>query len=53
MSLYKYEKGDFTNSTVVFYQKSILDFLNRFTNKSGYLNFMKCKMKTNLNKIVL
>ena len=31
------QKGDFTSSTVTFYQKSIFDFLNPFTNISGYL----------------
>ena len=29
----RYQKGDFTSSTVAFYQKSNFDFLNRFTNK--------------------
>ena len=38
MSLNKYQKGDFNSSTVAFYQKSIFDFLNPFTNMSGYLN---------------
>ena len=38
MGLNKYQKGDFTNSTVAFYQKSIFDFLHAFTNISGYLN---------------
>ena len=37
-ALNKYEKGDFTSSTVAFYQKSIFDFLNPFANISGYLN---------------
>ena len=32
MGLNKYQKGDFTGSTITFYQKSILDFLNPFTN---------------------
>ena len=36
--LYKYQNGDFTSSIVAFYQESILDFLNPFTNISGYLN---------------
>ena len=30
--------GGFTSSTIAFYQKSIFDFLNPFTNISGYLN---------------
>ena len=30
MGLNKYQKGDFTSSTVAFYQKSIFDFLNPF-----------------------
>ena len=34
----KYQKVDFTSSTVVFHQKSIFDFLNPFTNRLGYLN---------------
>ena len=37
MDLNPYEKGDFTSSTVTFYQKSIFDFLNPFTDKSSYL----------------
>ena len=35
--LNKYQKGDFTSSTVAFYQKSIFDFFF-FLNISGYLN---------------
>ena len=38
MGLNKYQKGDFTSSTVAFYQKSIFDLLNLFTNISSYLN---------------
>ena len=38
MCLNKYPKVDFTSSTVAFYQKSIFDFLNPFSNISGYLN---------------
>ena len=38
MGLNKYQKGDFNSSTVAFYQKSIFDFLNPFTNTLGYLN---------------
>ena len=34
----KYRKGNFTNSTATFYQKSIFNFLNPFANISGYLN---------------
>ena len=30
--LNKYEKGDFTSSTVAFYQKSVFDFLHTLTN---------------------
>ena len=37
MGLNKYQRGDFTSSTVAFYQKLIFDFLNPFTNISGYL----------------
>ena len=37
-NLNKYQKGDFTSSTVAFYQKSIFDFLNPFTDILGYLN---------------
>ena len=36
--LNKYQKSDFTSSTVAFYQKSLFDLLNPFTNISGYLN---------------
>ena len=36
--LNKCQKGDFASSTVAFYQKSIFDFLNPFTNLSGYLH---------------
>ena len=32
------QKGYFISSTVAFYQKSIFNFLNPFTNISGYLN---------------
>ena len=32
------KKGNFTSSTVGFYQKSIFDFLNPFTNILGYFN---------------
>ena len=39
MGLNKYQKGDFTSSTVAFYQKLIFDSLNPFTNISGYLNW--------------
>ena len=38
LGLNKYQKGDFTSSTVAFYQKSIFNLLNPFTNISGYLN---------------
>ena len=38
MGLNKYQKGDFTSSTLASCQKSIFDFLNPFTNISGYLN---------------
>ena len=38
MGLNKYQKGDCTNSTVAFYQKSIYDFVNPFTDISGYFN---------------
>ena len=38
--LNKHQKGDFTSSIVAFYQKPIFDFLNPFTNISGYLKFM-------------
>ena len=38
MGLNKYQMGDFTSSTVAFYQKSVFDFLNPFTKMSGYLN---------------
>ena len=39
MGLNKYEKGDSTSSTVLLsVKKSIFDFLNPFTNTSGYLN---------------
>ena len=37
MGLNKYQKGGFTSSTVAFYQKSVFDFLNPFTNISGCL----------------
>ena len=33
-----YQKGDFSSSTVAFYQKSVFHFLNSSTNISGYLN---------------
>ena len=36
--LNKYQKGDFTSSTVTFCQKSIFDFSNPFTNITGYLH---------------
>ena len=39
MGLNKYQKGDFTSSTVAFYQKLIFDSLKSFTNISGYLNW--------------
>ena len=38
MGLNKYQKGNFTSSIVAFYQKSIFDFLNPFTNISCSLN---------------
>ena len=38
MCLNKYQKGDFTSSTVAFYHKSNFDLLDPFTNISGYLN---------------
>ena len=38
MGLSKYQKHDFTNSTVAFYQKSIFDFLNPFRNIPDHLN---------------
>ena len=38
MGLNKYQNCDFTSTTVAFYQKSIFDFLNPFTDISGYLN---------------
>ena len=38
MGLNKYQKGDFTSSTVAFYQKLVSNFLNPFTNISGYLD---------------
>ena len=38
MDLNKYQKGDFPSSTAAFYQKSIFDSLNTFTNIPGYLN---------------
>ena len=37
-SLNKNQKGYFISSTVAFYQKSIFNFLNPFTNISVYLN---------------
>ena len=37
-NLSKCKKGDFTSSNIAFYQKSIFNFLNLFTNISGYLN---------------
>ena len=38
MDLNKHKKGGFTSSIFTFYQKSIFDLLNPFTNISGYLN---------------
>ena len=35
MSLNKYQKVDFTSSTVIFYQKLIFDFLNPFQGING------------------
>ena len=35
---YKYQKGDFTSSTNVFFQKSSFVVFNPLTNISGYLN---------------
>ena len=35
--LNKYQKGDFTSSTVAFYQKSIFNLLNPFTNRLIYV----------------
>ena len=37
MDLNKYQKGDFPSSTAAFYQKSIFDSLNTFTNIPGIL----------------
>ena len=33
--------GVIASSTITFYQKSIFDFVNLFTNISGYLKFKK------------
>ena len=60
MGLKYYQKCDFTSSTIAFYQKSIFEFLNPFTNISGYLNlwdifrfiFRKLKM-TFFHKIMV
>ena len=38
MGLNKYQKCDCTSSAVAFHQKSVFDFLNPFTDISGYLN---------------
>ena len=38
MGLNKYQKDYFTSSNFAFYQKSIFNFLNSFTNISSYLN---------------
>ena len=38
LGLNKYQKGDFTSSTVAFYQKSIFNLLNPFANREINLN---------------
>ena len=35
LGLNKYQNGDFTSSTIAFYQKSIFNLLNPFTNRSS------------------
>ena len=41
LGLNKYQKGDFTSSTVAFYQKSIFKLLNLFTKREINLNLYR------------
>ena len=41
LGLNKYQKGDFTSSTVAFYQKSIFNHLDPLTNREINLNLYR------------